>query len=227
MELISATDIGVRRKENQDNYWSARLDVMGREVGVVCVCDGMGGLNDGGLASRTVVQAVREFFKTSMDTDSLVRVIKEANKSVYEKGAKSGKRMGTTCTILICDSGKFKILHIGDSRCYLIKGTKLHVLTTDHSVIKQYNITKESNPDMYRKHRNSLTRCIGVKPDVEVDVIEGEYQKGDKFLLCSDGFWHFFDSRGKVDDLDDLKSIIGECIENGETDNITVGVLKV
>lgn len=227
MELISATDIGIRREENQDNYWCARLDVLGREVGVVCVCDGMGGLSDGGLASRIVVQAVREFFKTSIDSTGLIEVLKDTNKEIYDRGIKSGRKMGTTCTILICDDGKFKVLHVGDSRCYVIMDKEVRILTTDHSVVKQYGITMESRPDLYRKYRSSLTRCMGAKPDVTIDVIEGKYINGDKFIVCSDGFWHYLDRRGKFNDIDDLRKVISECIDNGETDNITAGVLKV
>ena len=84
MKLISLTDIGVKRRENQDNYWSALLSVDGGEAGVICMCDGMGGLNSGGLASKMVASAVRDYLKTSIDFYGLKDVIEQANKSIYE-----------------------------------------------------------------------------------------------------------------------------------------------
>ena len=227
MKILSYSDIGVRRKDNQDNFWCARLEVNGDECGVLCVCDGMGGLNDGGLASGMVIKAVREAILSSSDLEVLKSVLPRVNTEVFNKGAESGKRMGTTCTLLRCSKGKYEILHIGDSRCYRFHDGEVSVLTKDHSAIAKYGISKEENPELYRKHKNQLTRCIGVKPDIDVDYITGDYSSGDKFLVCSDGFWHYFDSDTGILDKGSLKDAVDACISNGETDNITIGVLEV
>ena len=229
MKLISLTDIGVKRRENQDNYWSALLSVDGEEAGVICMCDGMGGLNSGGLASKMVASAVRDYLKTSIDFYGLKDVIEQANKSIYElsNGDKSAV-MGTTCTVLLCYQGKYRILHVGDSRCYLLSNHEFNALTVDHSAIKQYGITKEKSELLYKRYKNSLTRCIGVKPEVTLDYYEGNYSKGDSFLVCSDGLWHYLEDYDYFEeDLFDLKGLVQKCMDSGETDNITVGVLTV
>lgn len=229
MKLISLTDIGVKRRENQDNYWSALLSVDGEEAGVICMCDGMGGLNSGGLASKMVASAVRDYLKTSIDFYGLKDVIEQANKSIYElsNGDKSAV-MGTTCTVLLCYQGKYRILHVGDSRCYLLSNHEFNALTVDHSAIKQYGITKEKSELLYKRYKNSLTRCIGVKPEVTLDYYEGNYSEGDSFLVCSDGLWHYLEDYDYFEeDLFDLKGLVQKCMDSGETDNITVGVLTV
>lgn len=223
MKLDTVTDIGVRRKENQDNYWGARLLVNGEEVGVLCVCDGMGGLNDGGLASRIVVEAVKDYFKQSIDLIGLREVIEESNTKIYNKDSK----MGTTCTILVCSGGKYDILHVGDSRCYLVRNDTFESLTIDHSALFKYGITRE-NKELWKKYRGLLTRCIGVTKDVKIDSYSGTYLDGDKFLVCSDGFWHYLDVFSvSGSELLDLNGLVQKCISKGETDNISIGVLSV
>jgi len=229
MILKTKTDKGIKRKENQDNYWSALLSVDDIESGIICLCDGMGGLNNGGLASRMVVESVKEYIKTSVDFTGLIDVIRHINKTIYELGKSENQSMGTTCTILFCSSGKYEILHVGDSRCYKTNSEGIfELVTTDHSALKKYNITKEDNYDLWKKFKNSLTRCIGVKPDVTIDYLEGNYTEGDKFMLCSDGLWHFLDEKVfRNESILDFDLLIQQCIDNGETDNITIGVLEV
>lgn len=228
MKIDSLTDIGVRRKENQDNYWSALLKVDGEDAGVICLCDGMGGLNNGGLASRIVVESVRDYFKSNIDFDGLSTVLQHANNTIHSIAVGEGSRMGTTCTVLLCYEGIYRILHVGDSRCYLLRDHNFSALTRDHSALAKYKITKDKNPDLYKKYKNSLTRCIGVKEFVQTDYIEGEYLPGDTFLCCSDGLWHYFDDYTYSEEqLFQLPELIKKCIDSGETDNITVGLLTV
>lgn len=222
--LESISDIGCKRKDNQDNYWSSISMVDGVETGLLCVCDGMGGLENGALASKIIVEAISEGFKDGIPFYALKDVISSANRRVYDLGSSEDKKMGTTCTVLQVCHGKWEILHIGDSRCYRIhKEGSMQLLTTDHSAVKQLGITKESDPVKYKKYKNSLTRCIGIKPEVYADYYKGTYERGDSFIVCSDGMWHLFEKeafRGS-DDLEDLRLLVKKCIDNGETDNIT------
>lgn len=228
MNISIISDIGVRRKENQDNYWYARLSIDNKEAGIICLCDGMGGLDNGKLASKIVVEAIREYLKTNSNFQDLSEVILQSNKTIYNLGKSSKQLMGTTCTVLMCYDGRYMIYHVGDTRCYVRHCNDVQQLTTDHSALTKYGITKENNPDMYKKYKSKLTRCLGVKENIALDYIEGIYESGDVFLVCSDGFWHFFDTGtmldGRVDDLDNL---VYNCINKGETDNITVGVLYI
>lgn len=230
MKINSITDIGVSRKDNQDNYWSALLSVGGKEVGVLCVCDGMGGLENGRLASSMVVREVAKAVKGGSDLEEISRVLDKVNEEVYLEGKSRGKQMGTTCTLLECSEGVYKILHIGDSRCYRVRDGRLEKLTKDHSAIAEYGITREKDPELYKKYKNMLTRCIGVKESISVDYYEGEYSEGDLFFVCSDGLWHYFErnERRYLDGvLDDLEGLVKKCIGVGEKDNITCSVLAV
>lgn len=228
MKINSITDIGVKRKENQDNYWSALLKIDGKEAGVICLCDGMGGLNNGGLASRIVVESVREYFLSSGDFEGLYSVISHANKTIYDLSQGEEKMMGTTCTVILCNEGMYKILHVGDSRCYLLRGNTFNPITKDHSALAKYGFTKKNNEKLYNKYKNSLTKCIGVKPEVQLDYFEGEYNIGDTFLCCSDGLWHYLEEKDFTkEQLFMLPELVSNCIENGETDNITVSLLTI
>lgn len=229
MKLLSITDIGVSRKENQDNFWSARLMVDGLEAGAVCLCDGMGGLDNGGLASRLVVEAVRDYFMSSIDFDGLNTVLQGVNKTINSLAIGRDKSMGTTCTVLLCYNGTYKVLHVGDSRCYRVHEGRLEKLTTDHSALAKYGITHKSDPQAYNKFKNLLTRCLGVKPDVIIDYGEGSYADGDSFFLCSDGMWHYLDDYefSEISELYNLDGMVRKCIDSGETDNITACILKV
>lgn len=229
MKIQSLTDIGIKRKENQDNYWSALLNVNEVEAGVICLCDGMGGLNNGGYASGMIVKAVREYILSEFVFEGLESVIKDVNYSIFKMSGGSMERlMGTTCTILLCYEGYYKIYHIGDSRAYLIRDGKSTLLTTDHSAVHDFGITKQNNIVLWNKYKNKLTRCIGVKKDITLDFYTGEYNKGDKFLLCSDGCWHYFDDYNLSNEsITDLNSLFKKCMANGETDNITAGILTI
>lgn len=224
MKINSISDIGSTRQENQDNFWSALLKVDNEETGVVCMCDGMGGLDNGALASKIVVEAVRTSILDGTALYNLRDLLLNANKTIYNL-SNAGNRMGTTCTVLCCRNGEYYIHHIGDSRCYLISNNTITLLTKDHSVINEYGITKENNEELYRKYKSKLTRCIGVKEDTVIDVYKGNYTDGDIFLLCSDGFWHYFEDSGYNLNLSDLRASINQCMKYGETDNISVSLL--
>lgn len=228
MRLNSITDIGARRKENQDNYWSALLNIDGTEAGVICLCDGMGGLNDGGLASKMVVEAVRDSILSGVEFSELIETLNQANSSIYELGQKS---MGTTCTLLFCMGNQYEIYHIGDSRCYIGSGKELIQITTDHSFLEKYknSVNPEELPKkLWNKYRSCLTKCIGVKQDAEFDYYNGTYKDGDIFFVCSDGMWHYLDSEKVLNcEAVNLEELVKECIEKGETDNITAGILYV
>lgn len=228
LKIDSLTDIGVKRTENQDNFWSARLLVDGEEAGIICLCDGMGGLSNGRLASKIVVENVKEFFKSSIDFEELERVLQRSNRSIYDLASGENVQMGTTCTVLFCYRGMYRVLHVGDSRCYIVRGDSFSALTRDHSALVKYNIKKSEAPDLYKKYKNSLTRCIGVMPEVRLDYFEGVYESSDIFFCCSDGLWHYFDDyEFSKDLLSELPDLIKKCIDAGETDNITVGVLSM
>ena len=229
MDIFSLTDIGVGRKENQDNYWSALLNVDGKERGILCVCDGMGGLKNGGLASSMVINAVKDYLLQGFEFDDLLEVLCKVNADILAMASSEDIQMGTTCTILCVEDGKFKVWHIGDSRAYImLNGVNMRQLTTDHSAINKYQIKKSEDPELWNRFKNKLTRCIGVTVSIAPEFYEGTCSEGDSFLICSDGLWHYLEDHN-VSSVEPMQfgQLINGCIADGETDNITVCMLKV
>ena len=229
MKIVSLTDQGIRRKENQDNYWSALFEVDGVEAGVLCICDGMGGLNNGSLASKMVVKAVRKHLINTFDLGKLGVVIQQVNDDILKIGGTAKEtRMGTTCTIVVCTNGKYHITHVGDTRVYKIHDGAMVKLTTDHSAIEKYGVTKADNFELWNKYKSMLTRCVGVKQVVIPDTYDGTYSQGDIFFVCSDGVWHYFDDNpADLELVIHPEKLISACISCGETDNLTACLLFV
>jgi protein phosphatase len=218
-----------KREENQDTYWCVKLNVEGYELCVVCVCDGMGGLNEGRLASSLVAKAVRDYYTGgNYDFEGLQSVLEDVNREIYIKGLSVGA-IGTTCTLLSTYKGQYKIFHTGDSRCYKVSNQNVEILTEDHSALaKCRREGKVLTPEKEKKYRNTLTRALGVSGEFKIDYIDGEYNQDDLFLVCSDGFWHYLqDDDFKSGEINNLKNLTGRFIELGETDNITSIVLTV
>lgn len=218
MEISARTDIGTKRKNNQDNYFLMRTLVNDVETTIACVCDGMGGLADGYLASAMVINKLRNFFQQDCSVDGCRDVLDEANKAVFLAGKDKGAMMGTTCSIIVLSNGKYWGFHVGDSRIYQLKDNENICITTDHTAVNKLGM-KPDNPE-YHKYVNKLTRCIGAVEYVNFDFLSGSYEESDKFLLCSDGFWHW--QEDKLTKNINLIKAIEDCKNNGETDNITV-----
>jgi len=185
MRFSARTDPGRVRSENEDAY------LLSREI--FAVADGMGGHLAGEIASTTALSVLKREFKKAerAGKDLLVHSIREANRVVYEKASKRpGQRgMGTTLTAMILKDNKFLIGHIGDSRAYLFRRSKLRKLTQDHSLVTEMVKAGEISPQEAEKHplRSVLTRALGIEPEVEIDLITGKNQAGDKMFLCTDG----------------------------------------
>lgn len=223
MKLNTLTDKGMSRSENQDNYWSAIANVNNAECCIACICDGMGGLNNGKEASRVVSQRVRDYSVSNFDFSGLSDVIREANKWLYSLGGNSKETMmGTTCSILYAGEGVYKILHVGDSRVYKLHNGEPTQITEDHSAVVALKIDRVKEPDKWLKYRSKLTRCVGARESVNMSYYEGTYSEGDVFVLCSDGVWHLFDSEPlSAESIADLNSLFDRCMSRGETDNLT------
>ena len=131
---------------------------------------------------------------------------------------------------------RFYVAHVGDSRCYRIRGSEIKQVTRDHSLLEDY---KEARPGMsdeeQRKfpHKNVITRALGMRDTVQVDITSEDIQDGDLFLLCSDGLSGMVPDPTLLDHLKvgaDLDDAVGKLVNAanaaGGTDNITVLVLE-
>ncbi len=238
------TDVGLRRQNNEDA--SAVRLAQTRESyqdhgHLLLVADGMGGHAVGELASGIAAEVVPQDYlrdTTGGDpADRLAAAVTKANASIYAKGESSPDfaRMGTTCTALALTPQGAAIAHVGDSRCYRVRGTRCDQLTFDHSL--QWELIRQGmDPQtvMLNEPRNVITRSLGPSPEVAVDV-EGPFAvlPGDVYVLCSDGLTgHVQDHEigaiaGGLSPEEAAKTLVNLANLRGGSDNTTVVVAKV
>lgn len=182
------------RKENQDTYGG----VGNADKVILTVCDGMGGAAGGQIASSIAVREIIAHLCTipaqEITVESVRNAILLANKAIYQHAAEVPqlREMGTTATVLVITQRAAYVAHVGDSRIYRIRKGKKTFRTFDHSrvfeMVEQGILTEEQARQS--SFSNIITRALGIRPTVEVDVAEIPYKKGDRFFLCCDGIWN-------------------------------------
>jgi len=201
-DYYTTTDKGDFRKSNQDCAYAATSADGTAFFGIVC--DGMGGLSHGEVASSTVVESFTEWFTKEFATiqrDELFadnvalgwqRIITDTNERLRQMSSKDQQSMGTTLSVLLLTQDRFYAAQIGDSRIYVGNEAEefFVALTKDHSyvadMVEQGLMTAEQA--RVSNEKNILTRCIGVMREVQADYYDGELHSGDFFVICSDGF---------------------------------------
>jgi len=188
------TDVGLKRKDNQDNFF------ISEDERCLVVCDGVGGETGGALASRLAVETVETLWLSEppvLDDIAAVeawlkKAVSEANTSVKQAADASDdkKTMGTTIVMAVLgEDGLLHIAHAGDSRTTLIRDGKADVLTTDHSVVMEMHLRGQLTLDQcaVNPYRNLITRCLGHEENVEVDYSSKQLEPEDWIVLCTDG----------------------------------------
>lgn len=231
------------RSENQDSYGSAETPY----GFVVTVCDGMGGGPGGKTASSFAVKEIILGIKDGNPDDTAVNIvikaIRRANLAIIEAGKETPalKGMGSTCTILLISKDSAIIAHVGDSRVYQLRGKNKIFRTFDHSMVfdlvKQKVITEEQA--RLSAQSNVITRALGIKPDIEVDVIELPFDTGDRFLLTTDGIHGAVSEAELIEMASDKKHALGTVTdeiattidgkgrnEGGGHDNLTLAIIE-
>lgn len=189
LEAAALTHVGKVRSGNEDAYGQC-LD-----AGVFAVCDGMGGAAAGEIASRIAVDTLIERLCAVVTMDDRRKALEEsiaaANRLVYAQASKddSLRGMGTTLVAVAIQNGCALIGHVGDSRCYLFRKSRLIRETNDHSLVdEQVRMGHMTQEDADRSPlRNVITRAIGTQKTVEADIADLPLEPGDMLLLCSDG----------------------------------------
>lgn len=195
------TDIGITKETNQDSLLIKQALSGKGEILMAVVCDGMGGLAKGELASATVVRRFSEWFENELPSELEhfdIRVIgrkwelilKDLNTKILAYGRDSDISLGTTFSGILFAENQYLIVHVGDSRVYQIS-SKLKQLTTDHTYVAREvsrgaMTSEEAKTD---KRRNMLLQCIGASKVIEPEVVFGTTETG-IYMLCSDGFRH-------------------------------------
>ena len=179
------SDTGRRRVNNEDSYVC--------DLPLFAIADGVGGAQAGEVASRLAAAALAERLPDAQGEETLVSLIGEANRRIYERALNDPEMagMGTTITALLVDEavGTIAIGHVGDSRAYLFRAGELSQLTDDHSLVGELvrsGRLSQENAEQH-PHRSVITRAVGTEASVEVDVETIQPQPGDLYILCSDG----------------------------------------
>ncbi len=237
LACYSATDIGPVRQKHQDSIMADG------DRGLFIVADGMGGHQGGEVASKLAIQTVSKKLesikkqKTLSSKDIRVACL-EANRVIYNEGQKdlSLRGMGTTlCFLTVKEDGKAYIANIGDSRMYMEKEGQMWLLTEDHNFITNQVKTcfLSGDPVPEPSAENSvLTRSVGFFATVEPDIFEKTVEKGEKYLICSDGFSGFVPEKDihailRSRPLQDIPDkCIKKAVECGSDDNISVIVVE-
>lgn len=250
IQAAGLSDRGLKRAHNEDS-----LSVV-PDLGLFIVADGMGGHNAGEVASRQAIESIVEFLRDtvtngkewpvakqpelSLMENRIVCAIKMANRDVCKLSMEHPEYhgMGTTLVGVLFseDSSKVSIAHVGDSRCYRVRDGRLAKITLDHSWVEeqlQRGIITEEEAKNHR-WKNVITRALGNKLEVDVEVQTLDVQPGDLLLLCSDGLSGMVDDRGMEEAIlaqSDLEVLAQELIrlanEAGGHDNISLILVRM
>ncbi len=246
------TDVGIKKKTNQDSLAIKVVDTPKGQALFAIICDGMGGLSKGELASKEVILAYCRWFE-----NSFVRMVAEdsfsmeelkdqwftiafhQNERIKTYGESQGIMIGTTLTAMLMYMDTYYMIHVGDSRIYEMT-TDIRQLTKDQTFVAREvaagRMTEEEAETDSR--RSVLLQCIGASPVVQPDFIQGRIAKNATYMMCSDGFRHKIskdEMLGKlgpaISESEEIMQhncqLLTELIkERRETDNITVLLVK-
>jgi protein phosphatase len=249
IEAYGRTDVGRRRKINEDNF------LVSSEGNLYAVCDGMGGHNAGEVASRMAIETLAAFVEKSavekeitwpwgldaalsFDANRLKTAIRLANARVFQAADNREELtgMGTTVVAAVVTDDVMTIGSAGDSRCYLLRGGELRQITRDDSWVSAALGEGILNSDDVEHHplRNVITKAVGARDTIDLDVIEHRLEPGDLAMLCSDGLHGMLPDAelrrllpppgGSLEDA--ARRLIDAANEAGGRDNVTVVLLR-
>lgn len=247
--VTADTDVGIIKETNQDSIVVRHGKYSGGEVLMAVVCDGMGGLEKGELASATVIRAFLQWFgeELAYELENLdMRVIgarwslmlKELNARILEYGQARGISLGTTFTGMLFVGEQYVIVHVGDTRAYQI-GKGIRQITADQTFVAQEIERGDMTAEQAKtdKRRNMLLQCVGASDLLKPDVLVGRTEKG-VYMLCSDGFRNEVAKREIFDAFNPARSVSREAMhtnarrlielakERQEKDNISVILIR-
>lgn len=245
MQLVYLTDKGNIRNTNQDSYC---IQIAQRSRGILallCLCDGMGGLEQGEVASGAAVIAVRKWFQAHVESftaslpakEELFAImgdcIEEIHGNLRTYSEHTGTRLGTTLSMMLLCEGHYYSAQVGDSRIYLSTSESIVQITRDQTLGQRLFEEGRLTPEELQRdsRRSVLEQCVGQRTAVPV-FRDGTLEQEGTVILCSDGFYHYVTAEQLQKLLDGAKdrTTLKNALENqirenrsaGETDNITV-----
>ncbi len=242
------TDVGRKRDHNEDSF------LVDESLGLFVVADGMGGHAGGGTASRIAVETIRTKLREAKEADGslfaspgsladsgLRELLRDAVEAACGKiyhaaqGDANLAGMGTTVTAVLVDGASAWVAHVGDSRCYLVRGGQIYQISEDHSLVNEQLKAGAITLDEARRSRfkNIITRSVGFEEDVQVDMLGLEVEPGDVLVLCCDGLSNMLEDREIMEVAagtplaEAPEKLISLANDRGGDDNITVIVVRV
>lgn len=249
LRSFGITDVGLKRTHNEDNFY--RSD----DLGIYLVADGMGGHVAGEVASNTSIQTIADFAERyardnnltwpfGYDTrltdegNALITGIQLANQTLckMQQDKPDLNGMGTTLAALRITNNTGLVAHVGDSRIYRLRSNSFDLLTSDHSWVNeqlQKNIITAEEAKTHR-YRNVITRALGNRTELEIDVRLETVEPGDTFLLCSDGLSGMMDDHEMEEVIRThsnsiraaANTLVARANEAGGHDNISVIIIS-
>ena len=243
------TDVGQKRQGNEDRF------CLDPSLGLYVVADGMGGHAAGEVASRLAVETIQEWMEKylsgadvaivgpavaagSAEANFLLSSIRLANRIIFDsaKDRREYAGMGTTVVAVLAQDDRFVLAHVGDSRIYRIRQDDIVQISRDHSFVQEQvdNGMMSAAEAHQSQYRHMITRALGLKESVDVDLTEQPARPGDVLLLCSDGLSDLLDDedmlvavRHHADDLEQAcQALVARANSKGGDDNITVLVVQ-
>ena len=250
IEFAAVTDIGKIREKNEDNV------LISSDLGLGVVADGMGGHSAGEIASSIAVSVLAETIR-KINTETLkipetflpklapterklLMAANLANAAIYSTAQSSEiyKMMGTTLTGVLFDKACAIAVHVGDSRLYLLRDGKIIQITTDHSLAMEHvrrGLLSKADADK-SKIQNVLTRAMGIKKNIEFDLLKFPIKEGDVMVLCSDGLYKGLTEEAIAEILTQdkdfpivktCKHLVRQSNEKDGQDNISAVLIKI
>ncbi|MBE5934906.1 MAG: Stp1/IreP family PP2C-type Ser/Thr phosphatase [Lachnospiraceae bacterium] len=241
MKSSALTDIGSKRKINQDSIFSTD-DAIGKLPNLYIVADGMGGHKAGDYASRECIEAMTSYIKEYNDICTPISVLEYAiytaniNICNDSRSNQELEGMGTTVVAATVVDGMIYVANVGDSRLYIVQDNNLIQLTQDHSLVEEMVKRGEITESDARIHpnKNIITRALGSGDNVVVDFFEIEADKVDRVLLCSDGLTNMVDDTEIMDVIlhsDNIEKatriLVDKANKYGGKDNISVILVEM
>lgn len=238
LKTFSLTDIGKKRKLNQDYVYTSERPV-GNLPNVFIVADGMGGHNAGDYASKCTVETIVEEIEHSYEVNPekiLQKAIEVANERIITlaKENESLSGMGTTVVVATCMGRFLRVANVGDSRLYVV-GEKITQITRDHSLVEEMIRMGGIDRETARNHpdKNIITRAIGAADTVDIDFFHVEIKPGEIVLMCSDGLTNMLEDEeirmilnGQRDIVEKAEELVKAANNNGGKDNIAVVLIE-
>lgn len=235
LKTFSITDVGVKRKLNQDFVYTSERPV-GSLPNLFIVADGMGGHNAGDYASKVTVETIVEKVGSSSETERsriLDEAIQAANTLIRTRAKESVdlEGMGTTVVAATCQGNSLCVANVGDSRLYVANRREIRQITRDHSwvaeMVRRGGMGKEEA--RYHPDRNIITRAIGADDELKVDFFTVQLKEGDLILMCTDGLTNMLEDEeirmildGARDMVEKAEELVNAANERGGRDNISV-----